>query len=81
MHQRVNRSASGEGQAASQAAAIRQDGAKDREDGRQRRVAKVQGVRDQSGSWLQRTRSKEAREKRSYSSGAMPTLMSLKSLL
>ena len=60
---------------------FQQDGAKDRENGRQRWAAKVQGVRDPPGSWLQRTGSKEAREKRSYSSGTMPTLMSLKSLL
>ena len=52
--------------------------AKDRENGRQRRVAEVQGVRDPPGSWLQRTRSKEAREKRSYSSGMVSTSSSRK---
>ena len=37
----------------------------------------MQGERDPPGSWLQRTRSKEAWEKKSYSSGMVAILMSI----
>ena len=73
----MSRSASAEGQSAVSGATQQRDGTKDRDNGRHGWPQAGESMREASGRWLQRTSSKEAWEKKSYSSGMVAILMSI----